>query len=129
MTTNALRGRIRKIPARMALRALHAGVGTGERKRRFGVIEAGVQPTRRVVALLATLRDSGSDVIRIGRALKIRQMASHTLYRRIHERAAGMALRATDAGMSSSQGEFCLRIVIEFRVEPGRGVMAGCAVL
>ena len=52
-------------------------VQTSEREARTGVVEGGVHPVGGVVARIASLWEIRCDVIRIGRALEILQMAAH----------------------------------------------------
>ena len=60
----------------VALCALHGRVRPGQRESRSRVIEGGAGPRRGAMALLASLRESGADVVRIGRALEIFQVAA-----------------------------------------------------
>jgi hypothetical protein len=56
--------------------ALHRGVRAGEREARVVVIKCGIFPASGVVALVTRLWKTGLHVIRIGRPLEIRQMAT-----------------------------------------------------
>ncbi len=71
MAGHALRGSAGEVPARVALRALHADVRTCKWKCRLGVIERGVEPGGRVVTLLARLREAAGHVIGIGCTLEV----------------------------------------------------------
>lgn len=81
-------------------------VGSGQRKSCAVVIEGGIQPRARVVALLAGLRKVRCDVIRIGRALEIGEVA-------------GYARRAGDVVIA----EF--RVVTIRALPRGHGMQAG----
>jgi|SRR3974390_2087688 len=48
----------------VALRALHGGMQAGQREARIVVIKGGVGPVDGVVAGIASLRETGSDVVR-----------------------------------------------------------------
>jgi len=63
----------------MAIGALpwRYGVQAGEREAGAGVVERRVQPVRGVVALVAGLREIGSDVIGARRSLVVLQVAAH----------------------------------------------------
>ena len=50
-------------------------VRSGQRESRAAVIEDSIEPRRRVMALLASLREIRCNVIRVGRTLKILQVA------------------------------------------------------
>ena len=75
----ALRGCAHVTAAHVALGALHGRVRTRKWKCRLGVVKLSIAPGRRVMALHARLRNARSCVVRIGRLLKIRQMARHAL--------------------------------------------------
>src|SRR5579871_767142 len=55
----------------VALRTLQGDVCAGQRETRSRVIESGAGPTRRVVALRASLREAGLDVIRVRGAVEV----------------------------------------------------------
>lgn len=59
------------------------GVRSGQGKSGAVVVKSRVQPGRRVVALIACLGEVGRNVIRIGRALVVSQVATHA--RRIRD--------------------------------------------
>jgi len=75
------------------------------------------------MANLTLLRDPGCDVIRIGSALKILEMARHTHGRRQIEVSVGMALVALQFRVSTRKRETD-RIVIETGRLPGGSRMA-----
>lgn len=60
----------------VALQAGHGGVEPGEGPSGTGVIESATAPIRRVVALLASLREPGLQVIGVSCGLVILQMAA-----------------------------------------------------
>ena len=66
------------VAVHMTLRALNGRVRSGERESGVVVIEGRSRPGGRVVALRASLRESAGNVIRIGRTLKILQVAADT---------------------------------------------------
>ena len=66
----------------MATRARDAGVRAHQRERRVVVVERGGLPRGSAVANIALLRKSSRDVIRIGCALVVIQMATDTRGRR-----------------------------------------------
>ena len=79
------------------------------------------------MALLASRREAGLYVVRIGRAIEVFHVARGALGRCSDELAVDMALRATHADVRASQRELRERIVIESRRIPRAGVMAGLA--
>ena len=103
---------------------------TGQREASAVVVEGRVQPRRCAVARVASLREIGRDVIRVGCALEIGQMASH----------AGSAIQVVvvvDVAIGTlprryrvqaSQGEPGA-VVIECRIQPGRSAVARVASL
>ena len=112
----------------VALRALQGNVCPRQRESGGGVIKAAAGPVRRVMALLAGLREPRLHVIRIGRALEIRQVALHTSSTREAVRATRaecrvMALRALQRSMRPGQGKSGRR-VIESRTLPGGRAVA-----
>ena len=62
----------------VALRALHAGMGTRQREAGSRVIELGRRPGGGVVALIASLRKALLRVVRVSRSLKIFQVTAYT---------------------------------------------------
>lgn len=73
----AVRRQGRVIVVYVTAGARNVDMEAGQRKRRVVVIEAGRDPSCRVVTHVALLRESRGDVIRIGRALKILQVTAH----------------------------------------------------
>ena len=63
----------------MAIRTLarRHRVRAGQRESGAAVVEGCIQPGSSVVALIASLREIGSDVIRIRRSLKISQVTAY----------------------------------------------------
>jgi len=125
MTSDALRRR-RGIARswRMALRALHGNVLTGQWERRLGVIKAGVEPGCGGVALFASLREPGRYVVRGCGLLEVGQMASHTLRgSRGVVAALRVALRTLHGNVRPGQRERRLGM-IKTSVAPICGAMA-----
>jgi hypothetical protein len=84
------------------------------------VVKGAAAPTGGVVALLAGLGEIGSDVARVGRALKVRQVtrnasATGQVIRARRAVCGVVALRALQGGMRAGQGE------------AGAGVVEGCS--
>ena len=77
MAADAGRRQRRVVVVDVAISALSRrhGVRSGQRKRRVVVIEGRIGPDRRVMAQLALLRESGSHVIGIRRALEVLRVA------------------------------------------------------
>jgi len=92
---------------------------SGQHKTCTAMIERGVEPRGRVVALLASLREACRGVIRIGRTLKILEVARHTSCARqvvvIVDVAVGAQPRR--CGVPSGQRKTC-RGVVELRIQP-----------
>src|SRR5437588_12951537 len=65
------------IAVHVALRALHAGMEAGQREASSRVIEGRAGPVGGAVALLASMREAGSDVIRIRSSLEMLQVATN----------------------------------------------------
>ena len=109
----------------VALGALHRRVRAGQRESRGRVIERGVIPRGRVVALGAILRESRVHVVGIGRALEIFQVATDAGCIRVGQVviAVHVALRALHGGVRSGQRE-SRGGVIKSRVVPVGRVMA-----
>jgi len=102
----------------VALAALQSGVSTRQRPSSRRVIERRRVPVRSRVAYFALLREAGSAVVRIVRALKVFQMAANASRSRKVVVAVGMALRTRHADMRSREREASLG-VIESRRLPG----------
>src|SRR5438874_7364930 len=112
----------------MALAARHRGMEASQREARCGVVEGPISPVRRAVALVASLREAGRHVIRVGGALIIFQVA-------LRARAAGQAvivvyvtLRASERGVEPGKCK-SRRGVIERCRRPVRGAVARLASL
>ncbi len=71
-----------EVPIRMALFALQLRVASGKRKPYRVVIEVRRLPRRRIVALLATLRQSERQMVRVACLLVVRQVATYASCRR-----------------------------------------------
>lgn len=111
----------------MAIGALSRGhrMGSGQGKRRIVVIEGGIRPDRRVMAQLALLRESRSDVIGIRRALEVFQMARDACGAVQTVVVIDVAIRALARGhrVRAGQGESGGG-VIELAIRPLHGVVA-----
>ena len=83
----------------MALHALHAGMGARQRESSRGVIEVRTVPRGGVVTLLAGLRETRSDVVRICGRLEVFQVAAHTRGYRQVVIVVDVALRALQGSM------------------------------
>ena len=105
-------------------------VQSGERETRGCVVEGRVHPIRGVVTGIACLREVRGHVIRIGRALKVLEMAGHT-------RCAAQAVVVVDVAVSAGSRRNCVHSseretgagVVKRRVRPVGGVVAGIASL
>lgn len=83
------------------------------------MVEACRLPRSGVVAFLAGLRNSQSDVIRIACPLEIRQVASDAGCRRSLVLAAHVTSGAIDGGMHAGQREAGVFQMIKFGAQPG----------
>ena len=92
------------------------------------VVEGRIRPSAGVVALVAGLREIGRDVIRVGRALEILQVAGHTRSATQCVVIVDVAIRALARrnGVQSSQHEAGHRM-IELGIAPLHRVVAGFA--
>src|SRR6266550_3698908 len=82
------------VAVHMALSALHRGMRSRQREPGCRMIKARVVPVRCGVALLASRRESGLDVIRIGGAVEVLHVARTTIRRCAHKLTINMALGA-----------------------------------
>lgn len=111
-------------------------MGAGEREADQVVIEAGRLPGVSRVTLLAVLRESRRNVVRICSLLVIGQVAAHTIGGRAFIFAADVARGAVQRGVHAGQSEAGELQVIEARAEPrvhgvaqlATGAEAGCHV-
>ena len=101
------------------------GVQSGERETGAGMVKSRVHPVGGVVTRIARLREIRGDVIRIGRALIVLEMAAHT-------RRAIQAVVVVDVavgpgarwhGVHSGERE-ARTVVVERRIGPRAGVVA-----
>ncbi len=118
VTRNARFGRQVVIPIHVALAALHRGMRAGEGEADQVVIEAGWLPGVSRVTLLAVLRESRRNVVRICSLLIVRQVAAHTIGGRPFIFPADVARRAVQRGVHAGQSEPGELQVIEGRAEP-----------
>lgn len=100
-------------------------VCAGKRESRTAVIECRIQPGGCVVALLATLRKVRRNVVRVGRALIVLEVAANASVRRQVVVIVGMTVGTLPRRyrMHSCQGEVRIA-VIKRCVRPRSGVMA-----
>lgn len=105
----------------VTIRALPRGysVGTVQRESSAVVIERCVEPRTGVVALIASLREIGRNVVRICRPLKVLQMTADAAIRRQVVVVIGVALGALPRGhrVQSGQGKIG-QVVIKRCVRP-----------
>jgi len=96
-----------------------------ERKPGAVVVELRVRPVAGVVALLAGLREVRSNVIRIGRALEVVQVAGHAS-------CAGQVVVIVDVAVGAGTWRHGVQarerepraVVVELRVRPVAGIVA-----
>jgi hypothetical protein len=110
----------------VALRTGNGDVRTRERERRSVVIEGRCGPGRGVMAILARSRETRSGVIRIRRPCVVGLVTRIAI--RGHRRVVvvRMALRAGNGDMRACEWKRRFTVV-EYRLGPGRGVMASLA--
>ena len=111
----------------VALRAGHRGVRPGQRKPDRIVIESSRNPRGRGVALLTGLRKCRRDVMGIGCALEILQMATHAGRGRAFVLFFDVALAALQRGVRARQGVSGRLKMVEIHARPV--VHAGMALL
>ena len=117
-----------EVVVHVALRALHRGVGAGQRETRSGVVEFSAHPLRRVVAQSAILREPRGLVIRTGGSIEIVQVARDAGRAGQVEIAVDVALGARRRGVDAGEGKSGGRMV-ERGACPLRGVVAAGAIL
>lgn len=100
-------------------------VRTGQRETGAVVIEGRIRPCRRAVASIAGLREIRGYVVRIGRAVVVRQVARHTSRARQIVVVIHVTIRASARRnrMRSRQREAGV-VVIKGRIRPRRSVVA-----
>ena len=99
------------IVVHVALRASHGRVSARQRETGRRVIERRVIPRRSVVALLAGLRESRTDVIRIRRSLEIFQVAAHASCRRQVVVIVDVALSTLQSRVRTGEREPCVVVI------------------
>src|SRR5690606_27801910 len=119
-------GRRVLVAVRVALVAVHVLVRAVQGPARRGVIEAARRPAVGRVALRAVRRELRLLVVRLRRAVVIREVAGITAGGRARE-PVGVALHAVHAGVLAREREVG-DVVIEGSVVPGTFVMALCAI-
>ena len=107
----------------VALCASHGRVSARQRETGRRVIERRVIPRRSVVALLAGLRESRTDVIRIRRSLEIFQVAAHASCRRQVVVIVDVALSTLQSRVRTGERESGV-VVIKGGLCPRRCVVA-----
>jgi len=112
--------RARELPVDVAGLAAHAHMRAGERETGHGVvIKARAGPSGSRVAVLAGGREAGLDVIGIGGAVEIRQVAADAGLRRARESPVDVAGTARDAHVRAGQRKLREGVVIKRRARPG----------
>lgn len=116
------------IPIDVTLRALQAGMRSGQGEAGAGMVESRSSPGRSVVALLASLGEIGHDVIGVGGALVVLEVTGDAgvvgeVVIVINVAIAALAWRN---GMRAGQRKTGGRVV-EAGICPRRGVVAGSA--
>lgn len=120
--------RPREFAVDVALLARHAGVRAGQRKLgEHIVIEARALPAHRGVALRAILRKTRPDVIRVLCGVEIFPMAAEAIGRGALKAPTGVARRASQLHVNSSEHESGELRVVELGALPGVHRMAGLA--
>lgn len=112
------------LPADVALRAIEAAMGAGQRESSRAVVEARPRPRQRCVALRASLRETRGSVGRILGVVEIVQVTPDAIGRSPLKLSANVALRTRQAGVRAGQGEAGECRVIEDSSRPGVRVMA-----
>lgn len=95
------------VAVHVTLGTRQVGVGSGQCEPRAGMVEGGISPGGGAVAALASLRDRGLNVIRIGRALIVLQMARDTCGVGEVVISVDVTLRALQWDVRPGQGEAC----------------------
>ncbi len=120
--------RPREFAVDVALLARHAGVRAGQRKLgEHIVIEPRALPAHRGVALRAILRKTRPDVIRVLCGVEIFPMAAEAIGRGALKAPTGVARRAFQLRVNSSEHESGELRVVELGALPGVHRMAGLA--
>ena len=112
----------------MTAGAGHRGVLAGQRKWRVVVIKRRRNPGRSVMAQVALLRESGLNMVRVGRAVEIIQVAGGAGSAVQVVVAIDVALRTLQRHVSPSEWKTGGR-VIESCIRPGHSRMARVASL
>ncbi len=124
-------GRVRAVQCvvavHVALVALHARMGAGQRESRRVVVKGRVVPRGRGMALLTGLREAGLHVVRIGRAVEVLDVAGCAIRRCSHKLAVDVALGTANINVSARQRKLRECIVIESRRIPCAAVVARLA--
>lgn len=126
VTGRAIAGSSRELPAGMALHARHLGMRARQNEASARVIERCAGPCGGVMAEPAILRKAELQVVGIRRLLKILQMATVAIGRRIGELAVDVALRTAHGGMRAGQRKRSA-VVIELCSLPVRSAVASVA--
>lgn len=127
VTSHALLRRSRKHSIDVTLSARHGGMRSSQRESAQAVIERGALPVGGGVTTLATGGELTGLVIGIGRAIVVRQVASHALRRHPGEDSVRVALGALDGGVRPGQCEAGELRVVEAGARPGVDVVTALA--
>ena len=111
----------------VALIALQCDVCASQREAGGGMVKARGVPRGGGVALLASRREAGRHMVRIGGAIEVRHMARGAIRWGSDVLTIDMALRAANADVGTGQREFRESVVIESRRIPRGGAVAGLA--
>jgi len=111
----------------VTLIALQRHVSAGQREAGRGMVKTGTVPRRGGMALLASCREAGLDMVRSGRAVEILHVARSAISRRSDELSIDVALRASHADVRAGQRELRESVVIESRRIPRGSAVAALA--
>ena len=122
---SAIRAQAGVITVDVAGGARLADVRAGQREARGGMVKLRALPGGCGVTLLAGLRETACDVVRIRRAIEIVDVAGCAVLRRACKSAVHMALRARHIHVRTSEGELRQGVVVKLCALPrGRRVAA-----
>lgn len=110
------------LAADVTVRTLHRYVRSRQREGSLAVVEVRGRPGRGAMANFARLREACRDVIRVGRVVKVREMARITERAQPCVFAAGVASHASLAYVSTGQREERLRVVEDGACPTVRGM-------
>ena len=119
MARNARRTGQVEISTRVALVALQLGMPAGERESDSGVVETRGLPSCSSMALLASLRQSKRNVIRVVCLLEVGQVTAYAGCRCAFVPSSHMTSRAVQGRVHSGQGEPSELQVVKGCTQPG----------